>query len=183
MKMIKQMMSATFGTDGDYDTIEEMCKHERLHIPGLDIYGQKWYCVPYVKRVIINNPATIILWQDDTKTICKCSEGEEFDIEKGIAMCFMKKMFGNPSQVRKFIDKWRPDSIVATERSQNLIKSGKFYTFKDTAMEGRLDLVSCKDCKYFNRQSSYSDQGICNKHITYMDCDGYCSKGERHETD
>lgn len=112
MKMIKQMISATFGTDGDYDTIEEMCKHERLHIPGLDIYGQKWYCVPYVKRVIISPPATIILWEDDTKTICKCSEGEEFDIEKGIAMCFLKKMFGNPSQVRKFIGKCVKENAI-----------------------------------------------------------------------
>lgn len=36
---------------------------------------------------------TVIIWKDGTKTIVKCQEGEDFDFEKGIAMCFMKKAF------------------------------------------------------------------------------------------
>ena len=63
-----------------------------------------------VKRVIVNKPATIVFWSDGTKTICKCAEGDTFDAEKGIAMCFMKKIFGNPSQVRKFIGKWAEEN-------------------------------------------------------------------------
>lgn len=47
------------------------------------------------KKVIFNNPATIILWEDGTKTVVKCQNGETFDPEKGMAMCFMKKMLGN----------------------------------------------------------------------------------------
>lgn len=60
----------------------------------------------WVKKVIINQPATIVIWKDGTKTVCKCSEGDTFDPQVGIAMCFMKKMFGNPSQVRKFMKQW-----------------------------------------------------------------------------
>lgn len=47
------------------------------------------------KKVIFNKPATIIIWEDGTKTIVKCKEGEAFDPEKGIALCFMKRALGN----------------------------------------------------------------------------------------
>lgn len=60
----------------------------------------------WVDKVIINRPATIVIWKDGSKTVCKCSEGDTFDPQVGIAMCFMKKMFGNPSQVRKFMKQW-----------------------------------------------------------------------------
>lgn len=59
--------------------------------------------IPFVENVIINPPATIVFWSDGTKTVCKCSDGDTFDPEKGIAMCFFKKMLGSPSQVRKFM--------------------------------------------------------------------------------
>lgn len=44
-----------------------------------------------VKRVIVNGPATIVLWEDGTKTVAKCLPEDKFDFEKGIAICFMKK--------------------------------------------------------------------------------------------
>lgn len=50
--------------------------------------------VPEIVRVIFNEPATIVFWSDNTKTVVKCMEGEEFDEEKGIAMAFMKKLYG-----------------------------------------------------------------------------------------
>lgn len=62
-----------------------------------------------VKNIIINPPATIVFWNDGTKTVCKCAEGDTFDPEKGIAMCFFRKMLGSPSQVRKFMKQWVKD--------------------------------------------------------------------------
>lgn len=47
---------------------------------------------------VISNPdkgTTVVLWKDGTKTIVKCQEGEEFDAEKGVALCFMKRAFNN----------------------------------------------------------------------------------------
>lgn len=46
------------------------------------------------KKIIFNGPCTIILWKDGTKTIAKTSDGEMFDPEKGVAICFMKKALG-----------------------------------------------------------------------------------------
>ena len=51
--------------------------------------------IPEVKKVIFNDPATIVYWKDGTKTIVKCQDGDDFDSEKGFAMAFLKKCWGN----------------------------------------------------------------------------------------
>jgi hypothetical protein len=48
-----------------------------------------------IKDVIFNDPATIILWFDGSKTVVKCQKGETFDPEKGLAMAISKKVLGN----------------------------------------------------------------------------------------
>ncbi len=48
-----------------------------------------------IDRVICNAPATVVFWQDKTKTVVKCQDGEPYDAEKGIAMAFIKKFYGN----------------------------------------------------------------------------------------
>ena len=47
------------------------------------------------KKVIFNNPATIVFWDDGTKTVVKCGDDDVYDPEKGVALCFMKKALGN----------------------------------------------------------------------------------------
>ena len=44
--------------------------------------------------VIFNDPATIIIWADGSKTVVK-AENEKFDPEKGLAMAISKKVLGN----------------------------------------------------------------------------------------
>ena len=51
--------------------------------------------IPEVKKVIFNDPATIVYWKDGTKTVVKCQDGDDFDPEKGFAMAFLKKCWGN----------------------------------------------------------------------------------------
>ena len=51
--------------------------------------------IPEVKKVIFNDPATIVYWKDGTKTVVKCQNGDDFDSEKGFAMAFIKKCWGN----------------------------------------------------------------------------------------
>ena len=53
------------------------------------------YFWPEVKKVIFNDPATIVYWKDGTKTVVKCQDGDDFDPEKGFAMAFLKKCWGN----------------------------------------------------------------------------------------
>lgn len=57
------------------------------------IWGIKQAIRPRIKKVIFNDPATIVYWDDDTKTVVKC-QNESFDSEKGLAMAICKKLMG-----------------------------------------------------------------------------------------
>lgn len=65
--------------------------------------------------IIINPPATIVKWDDGTKTVVKCQNGDVYDAEKGIALCFMKKMFDNKSSYNEVIK----EAIAVNEARQN----------------------------------------------------------------
>lgn len=58
-----------------------------------------------IKDVIFNDPATIVLWNDNTKTVVKAAN-EEFDPEKGLAMAIAKKFFGNKGNYYNNLKKW-----------------------------------------------------------------------------
>lgn len=64
--------------------------------------------IPKIKDVIYNDPATIVFWEDGTKTVVKC-KNEKFDPEKGLAMAFSKKMFGNNGNYYNVFKKWLPE--------------------------------------------------------------------------
>lgn len=46
-------------------------------------------------KVIYNGPATIILWNDGTKTVVKCKEGDSYSPEAGFALAVLKRLTGN----------------------------------------------------------------------------------------
>lgn len=62
-------------------------------------------CIPEIKNVIFNSPATIVYWVDGTKTVVKAQD-EPFDPEKGIVMAIAKKAFGNSGNYFNRVKKW-----------------------------------------------------------------------------
>jgi hypothetical protein len=62
-----------------------------------------------IKKVIFNAPATIVFWDDGTKTVVKCGENEEYDPEKGLAMAIAKKALGNQGNYYNQFKKWLPN--------------------------------------------------------------------------
>lgn len=76
------------------------------------------------KKIIFNGPCTIILWTDGSKTIAKTSDGEVFDPEKGVAICFMKKMIGH-TEANKILRK-------ASKQYEDYLTENKIYpTFEE----------------------------------------------------
>lgn len=63
--------------------------------------------IPRIKNVIFNDPATIVFWSDNTKTVVK-AQNEPFDPEKGLAMAICKKALGNEGNYCNEIKKWLP---------------------------------------------------------------------------
>lgn len=62
---------------------------------------------PKIEKVIFNDPATIILWKDGTKTVVKVKPGEKFDKWTGFAMAYMKKLKGD--DFHAFFRRWCED--------------------------------------------------------------------------
>ena len=61
----------------------------------------------FIKKVKFNPPATIVFWTDNTKTVVKCN-GEDYDPEKGFAMCICKKVLGDKGNYYEVFKKWLP---------------------------------------------------------------------------
>ena len=70
--------------------------------------------MPKIKNVIFNNPATIVMWDDGTKTVVKASK-EKYDAEKGLTMAITKKALGNNGAYYDVIKKWVGDLMPAPD--------------------------------------------------------------------
>ena len=58
-------------------------------------------CSVSIRKVVFNDPATVVLWSDGTKTVVKCGPEDTYDMEKGLAMAIVKKMAGNDNRFHK----------------------------------------------------------------------------------
>ena len=63
-------------------------------------------CNVSIRKVIFNNPATVVMWSDGTKTVVKCSPEDTYDMEKGLAMAIVKKMVGNDNRFHKIFKQY-----------------------------------------------------------------------------
>lgn len=66
--------------------------------------------IPGIKKVIFHNPATIVYWNDGTKTVVKCQKGDTYDAEKGLSMAISKKALGNKGNFNKVFKEWVKES-------------------------------------------------------------------------
>lgn len=72
-----------------------------------------------IKKIIFNDPATIVFWEDGTKTVVKC-ENEKYDPEKGLAMAISKKVLGNKGNYYETFKKILPKNDVQTPHYDNV---------------------------------------------------------------
>lgn len=54
------------------------------------------------EKVIKNGPATVVVWNDGSKTVVKRTD-EDDDPEKGFAMALVKKLYGTRSRFKKML--------------------------------------------------------------------------------
>lgn len=81
--------------DEKIQQINEDCK-KRLKKMKIDTIN---HFTKSINQVIFTKKnETIVLWKDGTKTRVVCQEGDEFDREKGFALCVIKYLFGNISE-------------------------------------------------------------------------------------
>lgn len=68
-----------------------------------------------IKKIMYKPPATIIFWNDGTKTVAVCEKEDTYNRELGFALCVLKKKYGN-KKVHDMLDKYVHN---ATEYSKN----------------------------------------------------------------
>ena len=61
--------------------------------------------IPTPKKIIVNEDSkvTVVMWDDNTKTIVKCSEADQYDPYAAYCAAFAKKCYGTNSQLKKTI--------------------------------------------------------------------------------
>lgn len=90
---------------------------------------------PGIKDVIFQNPATIVLWDDGTKTVVRSQCGEKYDPEKGLAMAISKKALGNTREYyHKFLH-WNKKY----KKSQEYLDSLKYKKIIERSVTGMSD--------------------------------------------
>lgn len=95
--------------------------------------------LPSIKKVIFNNPATIIIWEDSTKTIVKCGPNDIYDPEKGMAMAIAKKALGNKGNFNEVFKKWLP-------KEDTEVKTFEYTVSKIEKTNGDVRLTIEADC-------------------------------------
>ena len=70
--------------------------------------------LPEIKKVIYSDPATIVIWKDKTKTIVKCTVNDVYNHTTGLALCIMKKVFGD-EEYKRMLKKWIKEEDNSTD--------------------------------------------------------------------
>lgn len=83
-------------------------------VDGVMPREKKSVVFPEIKNVIFHDPATIVWWEDGTKTVVKAYE-DKFDAEKGLTMAIAKKALGNKGNYYEVIKKWVGDLMPGGE--------------------------------------------------------------------
>ena len=63
--------------------------------------------------------ATTVVWFDGMRTTISCQNGEDFDEEKAIALCFMKRIFDNKGCFNNYMRKYIDSAQVISKKKKN----------------------------------------------------------------
>lgn len=78
----------------------------KVHLEGIMVPCKPTARTTGIVKVIYNNPATIVYWEDGSRTVVKCQPGDEFNRTIGFLMCVMKKVTGNTGRYNEVLKKY-----------------------------------------------------------------------------
>lgn len=75
-----------------------------------------------IEKVIFNEEklTTVVLWKDGVRTIVHCQEGDAFDKEKGLAMCYVKRFMQNRGCFNEIFKKYCPVEDIAKNTKEEI---------------------------------------------------------------
>lgn len=82
------------------------------------IVSKPRYYLPGIKKVIFNEESgvTVLLWEDNQRTIVRLGEGETFDRYNGFMAAICKRLFGGTSTAKKLMN--AKDEMLIKQKAQ-----------------------------------------------------------------
>ena len=105
-KMYNMYMNSSYGAEGISTRNAATGDINNASISTRKVEYNAMFKRTKIKNVIFNDPATIVFWKDGTKTVVKCGKKDNYDKEKGLAMCIVKKINGNKGNFNNLFKKW-----------------------------------------------------------------------------
>ena len=102
--------------------------------------------MPEIKKVIFHNPATIVYWDDNTKTVVKCGDDDKYDKEKGLALCYMKRLFNNKGNYNEILKKWCAEEEPVKEEEPHWIQGKEFLKCSKCGFDALFPVKRCPKC-------------------------------------
>lgn len=95
--------------------------------------------MPAIKKVHFSGNVTVVIFEDDSKVIVKCQDGETFDPEKGLAMAIAKRALGTNKSGSNYYDifkKWLPKTKndVTKKIEANALKEEYFTEHEEDSL-------------------------------------------------
>ncbi|MFW6002156.1 MAG: hypothetical protein ACOCQD_02350 [archaeon] len=103
--------------------VDFCCNFATEHFKGNLVRGKG---MSSIKRVIFNPPATIIIYDDDTKTVVKCREDDKYDPKIGFALALLKGCVKSNGTIDRLIE-YDPEEFKEEKRKEWKPEIGDFY--------------------------------------------------------
>lgn len=118
------------------------------HLLGIKADGNNAAHTPAPKRVIINDPATVVFFESGDKVVAKAKDGDEYDPLFGIMACALRKVGKN----RVRIDAWEPvidflSSYLADAKECRVIADMLNTTADALELDGVMDAMEEYDVR------------------------------------
>lgn len=62
-----------------------------------------------VKKIMHNGPATIVFWEDNTKTVVRLKEGDRYDPYAAFTAAVTKRLYGKTMKISEIVDRYSKD--------------------------------------------------------------------------
>lgn len=77
-----------------------------------------------IKKIMYKPPATIVFWNDGTKTVSVCEKGDTYNKELGFALCVLKKKYGNKT-VHEMLEQYVHNANEYNEKDNAVVWENK----------------------------------------------------------
>lgn len=109
------------------------------------------------KKVIVSGPCVICIWQDGTKTISRCHDGDEMNVRTGVMLCAIKRWMPGGSYWLDAVDDLMKADAIRCQSTGRAPDEWFMYTGDKVIAHGIENPEKPKPTDPYHRGLAYSD--------------------------